>query len=516
MISSAHGPAAALQQSLATLLLALGLMVLWLLIMDLRHAVEVHTQWPKIPARVESSADEGWLELELREEFLSRLGPLRQPAGFHPREPDHTRVLAPARPYSGINNLDAIELAIDPAAPGRIEVVDWQADLWPMLAKLVWCLLTLAAAYAVWKRLRWGQDLTWHEGLWIPTASASLRPGMTAAETTTIREHRDSYKGAKFWGGAITLLVLWAVPWAVIEHRESPIESGSVALVSLGLLGLVLVAAASMFTRRIRHDGAGIADASWFGVKRVPWSAIAQWRQVNTNEAAQQRYDRTSKRSGSRPPTILMWIAGDAAGHELLRMNLKMAPEDTFAALCARIAGRSAPDDSHDNDDDTEIEPALQRQLYEQQRRSDRSMRIGLAVVLLPFVLMAGWSIFNALWFSVAAERVPGTVSARSNGELVSLTVSYVAVDGKTRQIESDGTRGNAQIASGATITVLVDPENPDNAVLDQFLELWLMPMILSGLLLLVAIPFGIAIRALRPGIPPPQETDTVPPDPGK
>ena len=125
--------------------------------------------------------------------------------------------------------------------------------------------------------------------------------------------------------------------WVLLDYTRQPIESGSAALGGLCVFGLALTTALSVFTRRVVHDAAGICDKNFFRTRRVPWKAIASLRRVNLSEAAQKRYDKARKPSGTRPINLMVWRINDAAGQEILHFSEAMAPPEAFVTLRLRI-----------------------------------------------------------------------------------------------------------------------------------------------------------------------------------
>ena len=104
---------------------------------------------------------------------------------------------------------------------------------------------------------------------------------------------------------------------------------------------------------------------------------------------------------------------------------------------------------------------------------------------------MFGFSAWSALQYQFMSDRVLGTVVERRVEKLVQLSVSYVAADGLERRLETDGTRANDSIALGQKVPVLVRRDNPELAKMETFWAVWIWPVILGGLLLIVAVPFG-------------------------
>ncbi len=502
-----------LQLALAAVLAALALWAFAAVLQAVREAVAMRSAWVQVAAVVESTADEAWVELELSEHDAARLPRAPRPAQMHPRREGHTRLLVPSRPYTLIGHLEEIELALDPQRPGRALIVDVMADLSPTLAYLIFGTLLALAAWRVLTRLRWGHDELWQAGAWIAVASSSQRPGLLASEHGTVLSSHESQRAALFWTTVIALAALWAWPFAWLNRAQQPIEGGFAALASAALLALVLHTLISTRSRRVGHDAAGIADGTWFGTQRIPWSAIADWCLVNTQADAQRRHDQTqsSRRNAFRPRTLMAWIATDAAGNELLRLDEAMLPTPAFEALCQALkahANAQGPTANALCDKDDEVSPAeaaaqerLRDEFERQQQAHHGFMRWAFVLVVAPFALMAAAAFWNALQYAVWADRISGTVVARHDGKLTSLTLAYVAADGKPRQLQTDGTAAYALVALGQKLPVRVRRDDFDAAKVDGFWAVWIWPVILGGLLLIVAVPLGIGfLRAPRRG----------------
>ncbi len=510
--------AANLHKALVALLALLALWAALALVQGLWHAVALRSQGLHVPAVMENSSAANGFEVEISQADARRLGPLARPVAATPRREEHVRVSVPARPYVWVGDLEEVTLAVHPDQPGRVELLSAQADICTALVQLAWCGVLAVAAWQLQWRVRWGQDQTWQAGVWLDSAHALQRPGLRADAQQALQESRDSRRGVMFWSVLVGAGALWAWPFAWINREQQWIEGSLAAGVLAALLGLVAVTAITTLTRRVRHDDSGIVDAHWLGVRRVPWAAMAQCRRVNTQEQAQRRYDQRpiAQRKGMRPRTIIAWVVSDAAGQPLLELPADMQPAPALQALVQRIqqqglpgqdaalaprAAAPAPDRGPDalaDDEDEYQSPQdqaaiaqMKAQWQRAEQRWQQGLRWGFLLVVAPFVLMAGWATWSAAQYAFWADRLNGTVVEHVGTRTTSLVVAYVAADGVQRRIQTNGTPGRASVPLGATVGLLVPREAPQRAKLDEFWEVWIWAVILSGLLVLVAVPFG-------------------------
>ena len=542
-----RGPAALAQQALVALLWALALWALVSLLMGARDAIGMRSSWAQVPVTVQSGTADGQWEVELHERDLAQLGPVQQPAPGQASEPDHVRVLVPARPYSLLDRLDPAVLARHPGEPGRVALVDLGADLFPALAQLAWALVLAAAVLWLGRRLDWGRDLTWNGQDWAHNPLGAMAPGGMAGADAELREPRSSQTSATVAAGVFGALALWTLGAAVIDGGEVPIEVGFTLLLTVPLgLGAMYFAVLTR-SRSVRHDASGVADGSWFGTRRTPYSAIVRWERVNDQAQAQARFEARSpsQRKGVRPRDQWAWVAYGSNQALLFKVAESMQPATALTALHERIAAHGQPlaaggtgasaghaaggaagrlaDDllGRDGDEDEALSPAQaaewqrMEQLHQQlSGRANDGLRWGFLVVIAPFVAMFGFAAWSALQYQFMSDRVWGTVVERRVQKLVQLSVSYVAADGRERRLETDGTRANDSIALGQKISVLVRRDNPELAKIETFWAVWIWPVILGGLLLIVAVPFGygfviapareeVRLKRIRPGAGP-------------
>jgi len=125
-------------------------------------------------------------------------------------------------------------------------------------------------------------------------------------------------------------------------------------------------------------------------------------------------------------------------------------------------------------------------------------LQIVVLINVLPFLLGTLYSFWRTLWFLLAATAINGTVVEISNDELPALVVAYEPSDGTQIRIQSDGSHAYDDVSVGDTIRVLYDPDSPQTARLDLFLELWLGPIIMAGLSGLICGSIYLIARFLK------------------
>jgi hypothetical protein len=505
-----RGPAHLLQQALAAGLAALALGSALALLQGLREAWEMRTRWVQIPAVNGGLGGEGLLEAEVAPQDAARLGPVRRPQHPAPYKEGHVRILVADRPYSSHSLAGPLDLALHPTEPGRVQIVSALADASLAVARLVWLLLLGGAAWYCWRHADWGRDTTWDGAGWAASAMRAERPGATACGSQVLRETETRRRWLMVLCAITGVLALWNLIGLAVEGTaNAPIEAGFWTLGTFVLFAPPLWLLVRTRTRRVRWDDAGVADADWFGVRRVPWPAIASWQRVNTNAQAQARHDRMSlgRRKGRRPPDLWMWVAQAADGSELLRLPLQMEPGPAQAVLFERIerqvhpAGRFDPragfSDARDERDaalsEPESEGEAQAAFEAHQASVDRGFRWGFVVIVAPFALLFLAPTWSALKYELLADRIEGEVVAvDGHAEVPQLTVRYPGADGKPLELRTDGSRANQGIAVGARVPVLRPKSSPEDAKTADFWSVWIWPVITGVLLLIVAVPFWI------------------------
>lgn len=497
-----HARAALARQALLVLLGLAALLVAASLLRDLRLAATQRWGWEQHPATVTNMADPWWVELEVAEALLPRLGEVARPEMATPSQEGQVRILLPRAAYVGYDVFDTVHIAQDPAQPEALQVQDLVAQALPPLVKLLWLAALGAAAWPL-LRARWAEDLSWIAGSWTATAQTAQRAG-TQGHLPALTEIRSSHQAVVFWTLLTGAGALATAGWAFIDDEGRLLEAGSIALVLLGLFGLALRTAIGVFTRRVWQDATGLCDRDFFRTRRVAWKEIAGMQRVNLNEGAQQRYDRQSKRSGMRPQNLMVWTLRDAQGTEILQLPDTMEPAETFAALRRRIMGPLAAARPEEEDED-DTAPGLHARAEEPGEAprpvfapAHRGLVVCLAVLLLPLLLGTGYSSWRSLWFLYGAAAAPGTVVERSDEGAPSVVVAFADAEGRDRRTTSGGSDFYADIAVGDRITVYYDPADPDSARLDLFLELWIVPLLLGSFSLVLLLAGAVVVSSLR------------------
>jgi hypothetical protein len=112
-------------------------------------------------------------------------------------------------------------------------------------------------------------------------------------------------------------------------------------------------------------------------------------------------------------------------------------------------------------------------------RQADRGMRLALLAIALPCLLGAAWMLGNALWDRTMATEAMGTV-VEIKGDVPALVVEFDAGGGVKRRVESAGSDLHKNYQQGDHIRVWFDPEKPQDARLDIFIDNWLFPILLG------------------------------------
>lgn len=327
----------------------------------------------------------------------------------------------------------------------------------------------------------------------------------------------------RFWAVLGVVITLPFALWTLTAIVARPLEAGVQLVVLLAILGLSLRSVVKVHTRRVQFDEAGLSDADWFGVRRVPWAAVKSMKLINLNAKSQRLYDRTRlrDREGSRPEDDMgAWDVSGEGGVVLLRLHKGMVPQDALAALRERIQqqiressrdvfgfakeglapsvaaqadgeGRSVIDlnDPRDRKLMEEHEAIARRMdqvgagLEKRGRSIERVMKGFMALVFLVPLAGTCYLGYQSLWFKFAA--------AEAQGEVVSihptLVVEYPI--GAERIVRWGAPHGDPlDLAVGASVRVLYDPADPERVRLDLFDEMWLSTLLLGGLTLFVGL----------------------------
>jgi len=124
-------------------------------------------------------------------------------------------------------------------------------------------------------------------------------------------------------------------------------------------------------------------------------------------------------------------------------------------------------------------------------------------------MLLAGvWTGYRASSFSQSARRAQGTVVANhpstddDGGVTYHPEVEFAAADGRLHRFIGKVGQSTAAFKPGERVGVLYDPELPERASIDTFMQQYFLPLLMSGLGLAFtaagAIPMYLRIRRER------------------
>ncbi len=486
LAAPAHARARHLRSALVAVLLLGAALTLWLLVPQVIGHVAVLNEWRAHPVVLERVDLDGRAELEIAAEVAAELPPLPVPEHPTPRA-GHVRALVPQPLYLGATPRAELTLAQHPSEAQRLLLVE-PVSMWlPVLAKLALIGLLVLVAVRV-QRAPWGRDRLWNGTQWVDTQSTAQRPGALAGAADGLREPREHFRGSRFWAAGLAVASVVVVLGTWFDGADKPLEAGLALTVVLGLDLVLLHLLVDVHTRHVRWDAAGIADGNFFQARRVPWSAVARFERVNTNQWAQEHYDRARRvnldrvRGSFRPPSIYSWIAYAKGGEELFKVPSELEGEAAFADLKQRI-GLALPAPVRAKPPEPAA-PALSDREHDARIAKlnagfRRTMAAVLLVVLAPLWIGTLWSSASALWFATLAERSAGTVVALPPGQLPSVEVAYPGRDGQTLTIRSDGSSAWNGVGLDAKVDVLHSADDPADARIDGFGELWLRPVVL-------------------------------------
>lgn len=120
------------------------------------------------------------------------------------------------------------------------------------------------------------------------------------------------------------------------------------------------------------------------------------------------------------------------------------------------------------------------------------------ATIGVVFVAIAGWSYQSDRSFAARGARAQGTViemagSGGSDGYTYSPVVEFVDARGRRHVFTSTVSSNPPRYSRGETVEVIYAPDSPDRAMIDGFLDRFLLPLIFGGLgTLFAAIGFGL------------------------
>ncbi|AXQ28876.1 DUF3592 domain-containing protein [Solimonas sp. K1W22B-7] len=113
------------------------------------------------------------------------------------------------------------------------------------------------------------------------------------------------------------------------------------------------------------------------------------------------------------------------------------------------------------------------------EQQSNRAMRLVLLAVVLPCLLGAAWLLGRALWDRNLVQEAMGTVVGVT-GDVPALVVEFDSGGGVKRRVESAGSDLHKNYREGDRLRVWFDPDQPQDARLDIFIDNWLFPLILG------------------------------------
>lgn len=513
-----HRRAMRLELGLLATVALLAIVAAAALLREIRTSWLTWNDWPRSVARVTDPWDDDWLELDVERSVFEA----------HPRvfrlRPDGTasalgsvRVVMPRPVYLWAGMGDEVDLAYDPADPTRLRVLDPLAAIWPGLGWLL-LLAVLGGAWSVLKRQRWGQDVILAGMAWKPVADSALRPGQRAAPTAMLRPPDRRRHVGMGWPLLLAACTLGAAALALANWSYAPLQLGALVLAVLAFDAVMLWSLVNGATWRLVWDDEGVAEIDWFSIRRVPWPAIASFDWVNLNAEDQRRYDadalhRSRRTQSVRPADLWIWRAADADGRRIFDVDDEIAKQPAFDTLSRRIAERLRPgafaavasgvDEAGEDDAGSiDLHPPLVAGL---QTRHRRSARIVGALVFAPFLLAALWGLWTAASTTWLAERAPGTIVAKGEGDAPVLEVAFRTPDGAEHSFGTDGHPSNRERAVGDIVAVLYHRDDVHGARIDDFQAIWLWPLLGLGGLAVVGVPIVLVTRqraAPQPTLP--------------
>ncbi len=192
----------------------------------------------------------------------------------------------------------------------------------------------------------WYRDQVWGGQGWVDNATPGAGPGASPASDAHYVPEVRTHTATRLWAGVFGVLALMA--WAGVVWGEdiwAQLGAGFSALVLSPVAALALHTAIANQWRHVTWDESGLSDASYFGVRRVPWAAITELKRVNSAMARQSSYDRArggpSRATSAvlRPRDIWVYQALTAQGQTLLDFTEPDRDEvhPAFHALVRRL-----------------------------------------------------------------------------------------------------------------------------------------------------------------------------------
>ena len=117
---------------------------------------------------------------------------------------------------------------------------------------------------------------------------------------------------------------------------------------------------------------------------------------------------------------------------------------------------------------------------------------LGLNALALLFLVIGGWYGYNSYQLVRGGGQVLGEVvdmeASDSDGSTVYSPVVEYVVDGETYRFEGGSASSPPAYHVGQKVTILYDRADPNHAQINNFSELWLLPVIFLPAAVLVAI----------------------------
>ncbi len=431
--------------------------------------------WQRIPAYLASVTPEDTAEVKIKEGIESG-----------------KRVTVPIATITQYRNLTDVVLLRDPNAPSAVALLDYWGLWEPILGRTLIIIALTVLGYRLW-RSNVGTDSTWSDGKWLATPAGKSK---ILGSPTQIREASEARAAVVLWAVVMGIVAALAIP-GVILHGS--IFATIIAIVAVGFFLIAAWTWIETYTRRFLITDDGLIDKTLLGTKRAAWSAIKNIQLVNINREAQARYDRTAgQNKGKRPQTINVYRLTDDTDKEIFQLSEQMNPPPAFDAMREKILqmnhSAKAPEMEADEEVDDPDAVAMQHEQMAEFRRAQlRQLRLwaaGFIAASMIFLLPAAYMSYRTLWFQFAAERVEADVVAVSAEEAASLTIAYRIKDGSVLRLESGGSPIYAKFRVGDKLAVFYDPQMPQDARADLFLENWL------GILIVGVLGAGLALLA--------------------
>jgi len=486
---------------------------------------EMLTTWTRQPAEIASLGFDHEVEVIASSDFVEAIPNRAAPKYCFARDEGTACLLLVSDPYAWLSVFDQVDILQNPKQPDQLVIASVSGFWLPIAGNGLMLLLLAAVWYWLTRYSRWGEDITWQNGCWTATASSLQRIGLGGMDAEPITETSSSRKALTFWLILFVLMAATLVP-SLQTEVTSDVPTVVYLIAALGMMLLVLYTFAKTASRTIYQDREGMIDSSVFGIKRIPWKAIADVKLVNLNQDAQRSYDRHHTFSDERPETLNVYQVIDPRGQTIVRLSEAMSPPHAFNALLSRLRRQQSqpagnepvakqaqqiPENGFTEpfSDATDFEAQAMRmmRLSMPKRKSifhcdHRGTLIGLALMLAPFVLLTGYLAYKSVWFQYLTEHTEGKVIEIIQDGVPSLVVEYHTPQGTSLTIHSDGSAAYDGYHVGDTLTVFYDADDPENARLDLFLELWLGTILMGGLtsiVLLAAILIGQGLTRPMP-----------------